>query len=735
MSGITTRSRRYPGVLGADPTMVNTKSTTDSQGNAQKRQRRALASIDQNRIDRSSWANMDGGKLVARAPLKGKVNKRGRAMLDAEVVEDNEFDIQSQEHVKKRRKTKRAFNSHCGSTRRSKRLMKNLKSHQLKYEQSSKSSFFSSSSSPSSSSTTPMAIVPTQPPLTFNPMEALLSAEPLDIALHTFQFLSYRDLVQVTRVCKSWKTAVVASKSLEFASAEKKLATHDIIDRLYKLEATMSAGFFVHHQSEISSRMRAILADWLLQVNNEFENSVDTGYLAMQVVDRYLGRVNVKRNKLQLVGIASLLIASKMEETHYPDLGELLYLCDNIYTRDQLVEMESTIMRGLDHTLHSPTLLHFLRYYMKESPCSKTQRALALYLSEQSLLDYRMLEYRPSRVAMAIFLYVKHEEFSSLNKALDLFNVPLHEVYAPASTLVSMISCASGYFLQATLLRFTDHADHEEGLEDISTEFVAWLAERYPGFASHLSAFSLAYVEPTKVDSPSMPTVGSCVEHVAPPQTETVAQPSPTVSSASTDTAMPVTPLSRRSKPITSSSSLSSTGVDATFTAHTADLADPELFATETTAIQEDISFAAYIANLADPFFFTEAAAIQEREKVSLASSKHNTNSSSDPNNRKRKRKRNKTVHELIDSLLDEDESDSDGDHDNKRIKKSKSASNLESDDDDETESGEGSQSDSADESSDSDDDSNLAKRARMPRKELPRKELARRAMVKRRRD
>lgn len=54
-------------------------------------------------------------------------------------------------------------------------------------------------------------------------------------------------------------------------------------------------------------------------------------------VDRFLDRNVVKRTEVQLLGVAALLVASKAEESRYPDLGELLYLCDGIYTRPQVI--------------------------------------------------------------------------------------------------------------------------------------------------------------------------------------------------------------------------------------------------------------------------------------------------------------------------------------------------------------------------------------------------------------
>lgn len=57
--------------------------------------------------------------------------------------------------------------------------------------------------------------------------------------------------------------------------------------------------------------MRVILVDWLVEVVHEYSLRSETLHLAVNYLDRFLSFVaNVKRGKLQLVGIAALLIAS-----------------------------------------------------------------------------------------------------------------------------------------------------------------------------------------------------------------------------------------------------------------------------------------------------------------------------------------------------------------------------------------------------------------------------------------
>ena len=65
---------------------------------------------------------------------------------------------------------------------------------------------------------------------------------------------------------------------------------------------------------EISPRMRTILIDWLIQVHSRFSLLQETLFLAIGILDRYLQdkMTEVGRKRLQLVGITSMWIASKV---------------------------------------------------------------------------------------------------------------------------------------------------------------------------------------------------------------------------------------------------------------------------------------------------------------------------------------------------------------------------------------------------------------------------------------
>lgn len=63
-------------------------------------------------------------------------------------------------------------------------------------------------------------------------------------------------------------------------------------------------------QEDINQVMRAILVDWLVEVAEEYKLVSDTLYLTVNYIDRYLSAHKLIRNKLQLLGVSCMLVAS-----------------------------------------------------------------------------------------------------------------------------------------------------------------------------------------------------------------------------------------------------------------------------------------------------------------------------------------------------------------------------------------------------------------------------------------
>jgi cyclin A len=63
-------------------------------------------------------------------------------------------------------------------------------------------------------------------------------------------------------------------------------------------------------QKDITANMRGVLVDWLVEVAEEYKLLPDTLYLCISYVDRFLSLNVVSKQRLQLLGVSSMLIAS-----------------------------------------------------------------------------------------------------------------------------------------------------------------------------------------------------------------------------------------------------------------------------------------------------------------------------------------------------------------------------------------------------------------------------------------
>ncbi|KAM3273111.1 hypothetical protein ACQJBY_042855 [Aegilops geniculata] len=163
-------------------------------------------------------------------------------------------------------------------------------------------------------------------------------------------------------------------------------------------------------QRDITKGMRGILIDWLVEVSEEYKLVPDTLYLTVYLIDQFLSWKYIERQKLQLLGITSMLIASKYEEICAPRVEEFCFITDNTYTKDQVLKMECQVLNGLGYNLSVPTTKTFLRRFLRGAQASHkapsvTLGYLANYLAELTLTDYNFLRFLPSVVAAsAVFL-------------------------------------------------------------------------------------------------------------------------------------------------------------------------------------------------------------------------------------------------------------------------------------------------------------------------------------------
>ncbi|KAJ8450581.1 hypothetical protein Cgig2_020218 [Carnegiea gigantea] len=102
---------------------------------------------------------------------------------------------------------------------------------------------------------------------------------------------------------------------------------------------------YMPRQSHSYVKARMILVDWLVEVRSyKFELLPEILYLAIDLIDPYLSKKVVRRKELQLVGIASMLSASKCEEIWAAEVNVFICMSDNAYTHEQILAMEKQVL-------------------------------------------------------------------------------------------------------------------------------------------------------------------------------------------------------------------------------------------------------------------------------------------------------------------------------------------------------------------------------------------------------
>ncbi|XP_060041948.1 cyclin-P [Erinaceus europaeus] len=151
----------------------------------------------------------------------------------------------------------------------------------------------------------------------------------------------------------------------------------------------------------VTPEMRALVVDWLVQVHEYLALEGDTLYLTVHLLDSYLSACRVRLRHLQLLGVACLFLACKMEECVLPESTSLCLLGAGSYSRVELLRAERRILSRLGFRLHHPGPLLCLRLLAALAGSSPQVLLLATYFLELSLLEAEAAGWEPGRRAAA----------------------------------------------------------------------------------------------------------------------------------------------------------------------------------------------------------------------------------------------------------------------------------------------------------------------------------------------
>ncbi|XP_049349703.1 cyclin-D4-2-like isoform X2 [Solanum verrucosum] len=167
------------------------------------------------------------------------------------------------------------------------------------------------------------------------------------------------------------------------------------------------------------------ILDWIAKVHSQFNFGPMCAYLAVNYLDRFLSAYDLPKEKawmMQLLGVACLSIAAKMEETDVPlslDLqgGDAKF----VFEAKTIQRMELLVLTTLKWRMQAITPFSYIDYFIKKinnDQISSINKSVELILS--TLKGIHFLEFKPSVIAaaVAISFAVKTETVDS-DKALS----------------------------------------------------------------------------------------------------------------------------------------------------------------------------------------------------------------------------------------------------------------------------------------------------------------------------
>jgi len=217
-------------------------------------------------------------------------------------------------------------------------------------------------------------------------------------------------------------------------------------------------------QVEITDMMRAILVDWLVEVQESFELNHETLYMAVKMTDIYLSKKQVRKEDLQLVGATACLIACKVDERIPPMVDDFLYVCDDAYTRNQLMKMERKMLMVVGFDLGYPLSYRFLRRYGRVCKVTMPVLTLARYILELSLMEYSVnVGSSDSEVAAAcLVLAFKMKGLTGYGSTLAYYSgFEVKELTSMVQKLLAMLQRPAKENLKTVRSKYSHKVFHE----------------------------------------------------------------------------------------------------------------------------------------------------------------------------------------------------------------------------------------------------------------------------------
>jgi len=191
------------------------------------------------------------------------------------------------------------------------------------------------------------AVTPTSPAVT-------IAALPTELLARVLGMLHPIDLLRARRVCRLWRACVD-----EVSPLRRTIVIFNPLCALLQRSAQQQRDIdrrdtdILAKHTDLKAGMRQLLVDWMLEAARWFGQPTEAAALSVRIVEVFLmvTQTPVPRTRLQLLGAASLWIASKLShvsiDDNVPTADDLCAATAHSVTVPQLVQCETEIAAAL----------------------------------------------------------------------------------------------------------------------------------------------------------------------------------------------------------------------------------------------------------------------------------------------------------------------------------------------------------------------------------------------------
>jgi hypothetical protein len=103
----------------------------------------------------------------------------------------------------------------------------------------------------------------------------------------------------------------------------------------------------------------------VIDVHRKFRLTPEALYVAVFIIDQFLSKKILLKSQLHLLGVATLLVASKYEEIYPPSLNDFLAVSENKFNKKMVLAMEKEILLTLNFEVTAPSAYRFLQRFKR----------------------------------------------------------------------------------------------------------------------------------------------------------------------------------------------------------------------------------------------------------------------------------------------------------------------------------------------------------------------------------